>query len=428
MAITYSISGGADAAKFNIDGASGALTFKKAPDYEKPTDPETGDANGDHVYEVQVKATDATGLSSTKDVKVTVTDVSEGSPPQITSAGAISVTENQTMVMTITATDPDDSGGGGGGALPALTASGSITVGSEKVIENKLVTGQIVVNGKDGVTIRNCQINHPGGVGIDATSCTNLTIEDVNINNTRAATGQSPNPDESKNIYLLYGGPFTVRRATLIGAGGFYCYKTTGKLTAQFIEGHKHRNTATIYRGQLIQMNQCSGGLLLEDFSTENPGDNSCTADNLSFYMGGANNIQIRRGLIQGNNDPAGCAIMMENGTSGALVEDVDCVNQGNGMFAAYDAGTKDNRYLRCRMRDQIMGDQGRGKPTSDGGAGPIVLIADPNTSGTRFESCRHYNINENNLAWVGSNMTVVDLVKENFTARAPIRNRKPGT
>ena len=90
MAITYSISGGADATKFNIDGASGALAFKKAPDYEKPTDPETGDANGDHVYEVTVRATDATGLVCRPSrVKVTVTDVSEGSPPQITSAGAI---------------------------------------------------------------------------------------------------------------------------------------------------------------------------------------------------------------------------------------------------------------------------------------------------------------------------------------------------
>ena len=67
-----------------------------------------GDANRDNIYEVVIKATDGTGLSSTKTMPVTVTDVSEGSPPQITSAGAISVKENQTTVMTVTATDPDD--------------------------------------------------------------------------------------------------------------------------------------------------------------------------------------------------------------------------------------------------------------------------------------------------------------------------------
>jgi hypothetical protein len=111
MAITYSIDSGADAAKFNINATTGALTFKVAPDFEAP-----GDANRDNVYEVVIKATDATGLSSTKPMTVTVTDVSEGSPPQITSAGAISVKENQTTVLTVTATDPDDAIGGGGGA------------------------------------------------------------------------------------------------------------------------------------------------------------------------------------------------------------------------------------------------------------------------------------------------------------------------
>jgi parallel beta-helix repeat protein len=127
MAITYSISGGADAAKFNIDATSGALTFKVAPDFEKP-----GDANADNKYEVIVQATDATGLSSTKPVTVTVTDVSEGSPPQITSAGAISVKENQLVVMTITATDPDD------GTVPPIEppTGGNVTTGDYYVATN----------------------------------------------------------------------------------------------------------------------------------------------------------------------------------------------------------------------------------------------------------------------------------------------------
>jgi hypothetical protein len=114
MAITYAIDGGADATKFNIDATTGKLTFKTAPDFENPSD-----ADADNVYEVSVKATDAGGAASSKLVKVTVTDVSENAPPQITSAGAISVPENSTNVMTITATDPDDGGitpppGGGG--------------------------------------------------------------------------------------------------------------------------------------------------------------------------------------------------------------------------------------------------------------------------------------------------------------------------
>jgi hypothetical protein len=36
--ITYSISGGADASKFQINGNTGVLSFKTAPNYESPTD------------------------------------------------------------------------------------------------------------------------------------------------------------------------------------------------------------------------------------------------------------------------------------------------------------------------------------------------------------------------------------------------------
>jgi hypothetical protein len=140
MAISYSIAGGADADKFNIDSTTGKLTFRTAPDFENP-----GDANTDNIYEVTVEATDAGGASSTQDMRVTVKDVSENLPPQITSAAAVSVNENQTDVTTVTATDPDDTGGitppdpvpPGDGIIPAdrnfpwnpgLTSKGGIPV------------------------------------------------------------------------------------------------------------------------------------------------------------------------------------------------------------------------------------------------------------------------------------------------------------
>jgi hypothetical protein len=114
MAITYSITGGADGAKFAINANTGALTFKEAPDFEKP-----GDADEDNVYEVEVGATDPDGTTKQL-VKVTITDVKEGgSPPEITSGSSKSIPENTTAVMTVTATDPDDEEGGGG-EVPAV--------------------------------------------------------------------------------------------------------------------------------------------------------------------------------------------------------------------------------------------------------------------------------------------------------------------
>lgn len=72
--ITYSISGGADAAKFNINSSTGAVTFISSPDFETPTD-----VGANNVYDIIITATNAFG-SATRNVAITVTDVAEGGP------------------------------------------------------------------------------------------------------------------------------------------------------------------------------------------------------------------------------------------------------------------------------------------------------------------------------------------------------------
>ncbi|MFA5017957.1 MAG: DUF4347 domain-containing protein, partial [Methylobacter sp.] len=98
--VSYSVTGGADQAKFNIDSSSGALTFVSSPNFESPTD-----AGTDNVYDVVITATDSNG-SATKNVAVTVTNVNEA--PSITSAATASFAENATgTVYTATGSDPD---------------------------------------------------------------------------------------------------------------------------------------------------------------------------------------------------------------------------------------------------------------------------------------------------------------------------------
>ncbi len=70
--LAYSISGGADAALFEIDAATGVLVFKSAPDFEAPAD-----AGANNVYDVVVRATDNTGLFDEQTLAVTVTDVQD---------------------------------------------------------------------------------------------------------------------------------------------------------------------------------------------------------------------------------------------------------------------------------------------------------------------------------------------------------------
>ncbi|UZW56245.1 cadherin domain-containing protein [Sphingobium sp. JS3065] len=102
--ITYSISGGLDAAKFTINSATGVLAFAAGPNFEAPAD-----AGPNNIYDVIVRASDGT-LFDEQALAVTVTNVNEA--PVITSNGggasaAISVQENTTAVTTVTATDED---------------------------------------------------------------------------------------------------------------------------------------------------------------------------------------------------------------------------------------------------------------------------------------------------------------------------------
>lgn len=83
--LLYSISGGADAALFEIDPATGALSFKAAPNFEAPAD-----LGGLNVYNVEVQVSDGT-LIDTQKIEVTVSNVNEApailSPLSVNEAG-----------------------------------------------------------------------------------------------------------------------------------------------------------------------------------------------------------------------------------------------------------------------------------------------------------------------------------------------------
>lgn len=70
-ALSYSLSG-IDAALFNINGATGVVTFKTAPNFEAPAD-----AGGNNVYDITVTAFDGTN-GTDRNVAITVTNVIEG--------------------------------------------------------------------------------------------------------------------------------------------------------------------------------------------------------------------------------------------------------------------------------------------------------------------------------------------------------------
>ena len=69
---TFSITGGADSALFDIDSNTGVLIFKMAPDYENPSD-----SGVNNVYDVQVTAADGHGGVDTQTISITVNDAND---------------------------------------------------------------------------------------------------------------------------------------------------------------------------------------------------------------------------------------------------------------------------------------------------------------------------------------------------------------
>ena len=95
----YAIQGGADASKFSIAPATGALTFASAPNFEAPADADTGND-----YVVVVRAMSGTGArvkTADQTITVTVTNAGGEAPgvpvaPSVSSASVTSVTATWT--------------------------------------------------------------------------------------------------------------------------------------------------------------------------------------------------------------------------------------------------------------------------------------------------------------------------------------------
>ena len=110
--VTYAVTGGADAAEFEIGATSGELAFLIAPDFESPQDAESetpSNAATNNQYVLVVTATGGTGaraLTAAQTIVVTVTDVDE--PPSAPTG--LSVSARGTTTLRATWTAPENAG------------------------------------------------------------------------------------------------------------------------------------------------------------------------------------------------------------------------------------------------------------------------------------------------------------------------------
>jgi hypothetical protein len=180
--LSFSITGGADAALFTVDAATGVLEFLAAPDYESPAD-----ADGDNVYLVTVQASDGAGGTTTQTLSVTVTPVNDNAPVITSNGGgataSVSVAENSTAVTTVTATDAD---------LTSQTLNYSISGGADAarftinastgVLQFAAAPDYESLADADGNNIYVVTVQASDGAGGIATQTLSVTVTPVNDN------------------------------------------------------------------------------------------------------------------------------------------------------------------------------------------------------------------------------------------------------
>ena len=218
--VSWSIAGGADAARFAIDANTGALSFVSAPDREAPAD-----SGANNVYDVILRATDQTGLSSDKAVAVTVADVDEAAAFQ--GGSALTVAENSQAVATISALDPER-------AAVTYSITGGADANRFAIDSNTGALSLVAAQDYETVGAGNFQVTIGASDGTQtATRAFTVTVTNVNEapvlaptasvaideNQTAVTTIAATDPDAGQTlVYAIAGGAdggrFTIDAAT----------------------------------------------------------------------------------------------------------------------------------------------------------------------------------------------------------------------
>ena len=150
--ITWSKTGGADAALFNIDRMTGELTFQSAPDYENPADAaSTNPANGADNNEYVVFVTASDGTASTE-LRLVVRVTNANDAP----TGTVTIGDTSPMigdVLTASAAAVADQDGLPDPFAPAWQWYRTPTDGSETEIDRATAATYTVVRADYGATL-----------------------------------------------------------------------------------------------------------------------------------------------------------------------------------------------------------------------------------------------------------------------------------
>ena len=190
LPVTFRIAGGADAAQFTIDAATGALSFIVAPDFEVPTD-----QGGNHVYDVIVAASNGTN-GDHQALSITIANTNDNVPILTSFGGApsasLALAENIASVATIAATDAD-----------AMALTFSILSGADAA----LFTIDSLTGALSFITPPNFE--QPADVGADNTYSVTVGVSDGVTTLSQALTIAITNVNDLAPVILSNGGGAT---------------------------------------------------------------------------------------------------------------------------------------------------------------------------------------------------------------------------
>ena len=317
QSLSFSIAGGADAARFSITSGGTLLFSGTPPNFEVPTD-----ANGDNVYVVTVRVIDSQGSSAMQTINVFVTPVNEFGPV-ITSPNTASIVENTTAVMTVTATDIDlppqaisfSIVGGADQSRFAITSGGALSFVSPPDFEMPTDT-----NG-DNVYLVAVQAND--GQGGAATQTITVTVTNVNDNPVFTSPNVAFVPENSTAVMTVTAtdaegvpptGPITVDAGIPTpGLPGFTTYTVTATVDAPIValdfagDGSNNPVTGRGFFGALNQVNPFGLATIFNDNNSLFPVIGSDAAQDSQFkvtQLRGDCSLRTRRRRAQ---HPSGC-------------------------------------------------------------------------------------------------------------------------
>jgi hypothetical protein len=305
--LSYAL-GGTDAALFNINASSGAVTFKTAPDFEVP-----GDAGANNVYDITVTASDGANTSAAKAVAITVTNVNDNTPV-ISSGATASFAENATgTVYTAAGTDADAGttlsyalGGTDAGLFNINASSGAVTFKTAPDFE---VPGDAGANNVYDITV-----TASDGANTSAAKAVAITVTDV----VESVAGQS--------VIDLGSYGKLIAPVQVDGGKWYYHWDRSGDGTSA--------NTGSLNGGLDITTHDVLDGIFNQDINGVVGGGGN-TSDTYRYAT--INGVHLALPTVGGVTSPPYGSGGIDNYQPGTAVGSASAANGSNAVNATYD-------------------------------------------------------------------------------------------